>query len=134
MVIDTSALVAILQGEPEKGDFVRAIESQHARYISAASFLEASIVILQRFGDDGLRALDLYVINAEIEIKSVDSDQVKLARSAYHKFGKSRHPANLNFGDCFPYALAKLLDQPLLFKGDDFSKTDIDQFQISICA
>ena len=132
MAIGKSALIPILQGEPEGHDFIQAIESQHTRYMSAASFLEASIFILQRFGDDRLRALDLYIIDAGIEIKFFDAVQVKLARNAFQKFGKSRHPASLKFGDRFPYALAKLLIQPLLFEGNDFSKTDIDQYQISV--
>ena len=131
MVIDTSALLAILLGEPEGQDFLEAIESEPTRLMSAASFLEASIVLLQRFGDDGLRDLDLYIFEAGIEIYSIDSDQARLAREAYYQFGKSRHPAGLNFGDCFSYALAKLLDQPLLFKGNDFSKTDITRYRIA---
>ena len=127
MVIDTSAIVAILQNEPEQDAFIEAIESADIRLVSAASFLEASIVILTRYGMDGILDLDLFMAKAGIEISSVDSDQANIARRAFRDFGRGRHPAELNFGDCFSYALAKSLDLPLLFKGNDFSKTDIRQ-------
>ena len=127
MVIDTSAIVAILQNEPEQDTFIEAIESADIRLVSAASFLEASIVILTRYGMDGMFYLDLFMAKAGIEISSVDSDQTNIARRAFREFGRGRHPAELNFGDCFSYALAKSLDLPLLFKGSDFSKTDIRQ-------
>ncbi len=125
MVVDTSAIIAILGNEPEQQSFIEAIEQSDVRLISSASFLEASIVILHRFGEEGLKDLDVFVMAAKIEIEPVDSDQAHIARRAYLEFGKNRHPANLNFGDCFAYALSKLTDEPLLFKGDDFSKTDI---------
>ena len=127
MVIDTSAIVAILQNEPEQDTFIEAIELADIRLVSAASFLEASIVILTRYGMDGILDLDLFMAKAGIEISSVDSDQANIARRAFRDFGRGRHPAELNFGDCFSYALAKSLDLPLLFKGNDFSKTDIRQ-------
>ena len=127
MVIDTSAIVAILQNEPEQDAFIEAIESADIRLVSAASFFEASIVILTRYGMDGILDLDLFMAKAGIEISSVDSDQANIARRAFRDFGRGRHPAELNFGDCFSYALAKSLDLPLLFKGSDFSKTDIRQ-------
>ena len=127
MVIDTSAIVAILQNEPEQDAFIEAIESADIRLLSAASFFEASIVILTRYGMDGILDLDLFMAKAGIEISSVDSDQANIARRAFRDFGRGRHPAELNFGDCFSYALAKSLDLPLLFKGNDFSKTDIRQ-------
>lgn len=127
MVIDTSAIVAILQNEPEQDTFIEAIESADIRLVSAASFLEASIVIFTRYGMDGILDLDLFMAKAGIEISSVDSDQANIARRAFRDFGRGRHPAELNFGDCFSYALAKSLDLPLLFKGSDFSKTDIRQ-------
>ena len=127
MVIDTSAIVAILQNEPEQDAFIEAIESADIRLVSAASFVEASIVILTRYGMDGILDLDLFMAKAGIEISSVDSDQANIARRAFRDFGRGRHPAELNFGDCFSYALAKSLDLPLLFKGNDFSKTDIRQ-------
>ena len=127
MVIDTSAIVAILQNEPEQDAFIEAIESADICLISAASFIEASIVILTRYGMDGILDFDLFMAKAGIEISSVDSDQANIARRAFRDFGRGRHPAELNFGDCFSYALAKSLDLPLLFKGNDFSKTDIRQ-------
>ena len=127
MVIDTSAIVAILQNEPEQDAFIEAIESADICLVSAASFIEASIVILTRYGMDGIHDLDLFMAKAGIEISSVDSDQANIARRAFRDFGRGRHPAELNFGDCFSYALAKSLDLPLLFKGSDFSKTDIRQ-------
>ena len=127
MVIDTSAIVAILQNEAEQDAFIEAIESAEICLVSAASFIEASIVILTRYGMDGILDLDLFMAKAGIEISSVDSDQANIARRAFRDFGRGRHPAELNFGDCFSYALAKSLDLPLLFKGNDFSKTDIRQ-------
>ena len=127
MVIDTSAILAILQNEPEQDAFIEAIESADIRLVSAASFFEASIVILTRYGMDGILDLDLFLAKARIEISFVDSDQANIARRAFREFGRGRHPAELNFGDCFSYALAKSLDLPLLFKGNDFSKTDIRQ-------
>ena len=127
MVIDTSAIVAILQNEAEQDAFIEAIESADICLVSAASFIEASIVILTRYGMDGILDLDLFMAKAGIEISSVDSDQANIARRAFRDFGRGRHPAELNFGDCFSYALAKSLDLPLLFKGSDFSKTDIRQ-------
>ena len=127
MVIDTSTIVAILQNEAEQDAFIEAIESADICLVSAASFIEASIVILTRYGMDGILDLDLFMAKAGIEISSVDSDQANIARRAFRDFGRGRHPAELNFGDCFSYALAKSLDLPLLFKGSDFSKTDIRQ-------
>jgi ribonuclease VapC len=126
MVIDTSALLAILQNEPERRTFNEAIESADTRCISAANFVEVSIVIESRYGPDGIRDLDLFLSKAEIELVPVDSEQSFVARQAFRQYGKGRHTAGLNFGDCFSYALAKSLGEPLLFKGNDFSKTDLD--------
>ena len=126
MVIDTSALLAILQNEPERRMFNKAIEAADTRLISTASFVEVSIVIESRYGPDGIRDLDLFLSKAEIELVPVDSDQAFEARQAFRQYGKGRHTAGLNFGDCFSYALAKSLGEPLLFKGEDFSKTDLD--------
>ena len=126
MVIDTSALIAILQDEPERRSFNLAIESAETRLLSAASFVESSLVIETRVGADGIRDLDLFVAKADISIEPVDTDQAYVARQAYSQYGKGRHPAGLNYGDCFTYALAKLSGEPLLFKGHDFSKTDLD--------
>jgi ribonuclease VapC len=125
MVIDTSAILAILQGEPERRAFNEAIEAASERRLSAATFVELSIVIAARFGPEGIRDLDLFLGTAAIELVSFDTDQAQLARSAFSRFGKRRHPAGLNFGDCFSYALASAYDEPLLFKGNDFPLTDL---------
>jgi ribonuclease VapC len=125
MVIDTSALVAILTGEPERRRFIESIEAAESRLVSAATFVETSIVIESRHGADGLHHLDLFLVKAGTEIVPVDLDQAHAARRAFSRFGKRRHPAGLNYGDCFSYALASLRSEPLLFKGDDFPHTDI---------
>lgn len=125
MVIDTSAVVAILQREPERRRFLEAIEAADSTRMSVASFIESSIVIESRYGADGLRDLDRFISRARIELISVDSDQGQLARSAFSRFGKGRHRAGLNYGDCFSYAAAMSLGEPLLCKGDDFIHTDI---------
>jgi len=125
MVVDTSALLAILQDEPERRSFNEALESADSRLVSVATLVEISIIIESRYGAEGLRDLDLLIERAGIELVSVDVEQARAARSAYSRFGKGRHPAALNFGDCFSYALARVLGEPLLFKGDDFSQTDL---------
>jgi ribonuclease VapC len=125
MVIDTSAVLAILEDEPERRELNEEIEAADARLMSVATFVEASIVIESRKGSEGIRDLDLFIERAGIELVSVDAEQGKAARLAFARFGKGRHPASLNFGDCFAYALAKVLAQQVLFKGDDFSQTDI---------
>ena len=125
MVIDTSALIAILQDEPERAEFNRAIEAAERRALSVVSFVEASMVIETRYGADGIRDLDLLIAKAGIELVPVDTNQAHAARNAFRIYGKGRHPAGLNFGDCFPYALARTEGEPLLFKGLDFSKTDV---------
>jgi ribonuclease VapC len=126
MVIDTSALLAILQDEPERRGFNEAIEVAETRCLSAATFVETSIVIEARYGAEGLRDLDALIARAAIEIVPVDVEQAQLARTAFWQFGKGRHPAGLNYGDCFSYALAKALAQPLLYKGSDFARTDVE--------
>ena len=125
MVIDTSALIAILQDEPERKAFNEAIEAADRRAMSVASFVEASMIVETRFGPDGVRSLDLFIAKAGIELVAVDADQAHVARTAFRVYGKRRHPAGLNFGDCFAYALARTLGEPLLFKGSDFSLTDV---------
>lgn len=126
MVIDTSALVAILQNEPERRQFNEAIEAAEVRTMSTASFVETSIILESRFGADGVRDLDLFINKAQISLAPVDEDHAHLARDGFRKYGKGRHPAGLNYGDCFSYALARSQDEPLLFKGKDFSKTDVE--------
>ena len=125
MIIDTSALLAVLQGEPERRRFNEAIEMADSRRVSAATFVEVSIVIESRFGAEGLRAFDRFIERAEIEIMPVDVEQARAARDAFMRFGKGRHAAGLNFGDCFSYALARVLGEPLLYKGEDFARTDL---------
>ena len=125
MVIDSSALIAILGNEPEASALAVAIEEAPTRLMSAASFLETAIVIESRYGIKGGEKLDELILAAQIKIEPVTEPQITLARLAYRRFGKGRHPAGLNFGDCFADALAQLTDEPLLFKGDDFGKTDI---------
>jgi ribonuclease VapC len=126
MVIDTSALVAMLNDEPEAERFEAAVEADRTRLMSTASYLESAIVIETRFGEPGGRELDLWLHRAAVDLVAVDADQADVARVAYRTYGKGRHRAGLNYGDCFSYALAKVSNQPLLFKGDDFSQTDID--------
>jgi ribonuclease VapC len=128
MVIDTSALLAILQDEPERRAFNESIEIADSRALSVASFVETSIVIEARYGADGLRDLDRFIETAGITVAGVDLEQGRLARDAFSRFGKGHHPAALNFGDCFAYALAKVLGEPLLYKGEDFSRTDVPSF------
>jgi ribonuclease VapC len=101
------------------------IADDPVRLMSAATFLEATIVIEARLGDPGGREFDLWLHRAEVEIVSVDAEQTDMARRAWRRFGRGRHPAGLNYGDCFSYALAATHDEPLLFKGDDFTKTDV---------
>ena len=125
MILDTSALVAVLYKEPEAGRFAQIIHDADRCLISAANFLELSIVVEAQLGAEGLRQCDMLIRRAGIVIEPVSVDHAYLARQAFHDFGKGRHPAALNFGDCFSYALAKANREPLLFKGDDFRKTDI---------
>lgn len=125
MVIDTSALLAILHDEPERRGFNEAIAGAASRLLSVVGFVEVSLVIESRFGAEGLRALDLLIDRAGIELVPVDAEQGRAARDAFSRFGKGRHPAGLIFGDCFSYALATVLGQPLLYKGSDFAQTDL---------
>jgi ribonuclease VapC len=125
MIVDTSALLAVLLLEPEAEQFAEAMEQSETLRISAASYLEAAIYV-DRNGDEVRRAmLDTFLEQFQIEIEAVTPVQAKLARQAFVLFGKGRHKAGLNFGDCFSYALAKFYREPLLFKGKDFGHTDI---------
>ncbi|PSJ56676.1 type II toxin-antitoxin system VapC family toxin [Pseudaminobacter soli (ex Li et al. 2025)] len=125
MVIDTSAIVAIAQNEPEAPTFEQRIADDPVRFISAATLLEAAMVLETRFGEPGGAELDLWLAKANVEIVAVEAEHADQARRAWRRYGKGRHPAGLNYGDCFSYALAKLTDEPLLFKGNDFAQTDI---------
>ncbi len=125
MVIDTSALVAILQNEPERRRFNEAIEKAESCFISSATLVEASIIIESRYGSLGLGDLDLLISKARITVVPLDLDQALIARQAFSRYGKGRHPAGLNYGDCFSYALAKSLGQSLLQRGADFARIDL---------
>jgi ribonuclease VapC len=125
MVIDTSALVAIAFNEPEATGFRERIADDPVRLISAATVLEAAMVIETRLGDAGGAELDLWLHKANVEIVAVTADHADQARRVWRRYGKGRHPAGLNFGDCFSYALAALSGEPLLYKGNDFAQTDI---------
>ena len=125
MVVDTSALLALLLNEAEAPAFRLAMEADPVRLLSAASLVEIGIVIEARVGEVGGRELDLLLQKAAIEVVAVDAEQADLARQAFRRFGKGRHAAGLNYGDCFSYALAQSSGEPLLFKGNDFSQTDL---------
>jgi ribonuclease VapC len=125
MIVDSSALVAIMFMEPEAHEFTRAIREAEFCRISAINFVETSVVVEKGSGDSGIRQLDGFLKNAGILIEPVTEEQAFVARQGYSDFGKRRHVAGLNLGDCFAYALAKVAGEPLLFKGNDFKKTDI---------
>lgn len=125
MVIDSSALVAMLSDEPEAERFEAAVEADLVRLMSTASYLETAIVIERRYGEPGGRELDLWLHRAAVDLVAVHLEQADAARVAYRRYGKGTHRASLNYGDCFSYALAKISGQPLLYKGDDFVHTDI---------
>jgi len=126
MVIDTSALAAIFFHEPERDAFRNAIVAASSRLISAATVLEAGMVIEGRRGGGAGREFDLFIVRALIKIVPIDAELADLARSAWRKYGKGRHPAALNFGDCFSYALSKSTGESILAKGTDFASTDIE--------
>jgi ribonuclease VapC len=125
MVLDTSALVAILFDEPERHDFVGMILAARRRLVSVATVVESSIVVEARRGEAAGRELDLFLHRANIQSIAVDEEQAQIARAAWRRYGKGHHPAGLNLGDVFAYALARATGEPLLFKGDDFAQTDI---------
>jgi ribonuclease VapC len=125
MVIDTSAILAILANEPEAVLFADKIAASEVCCMSAASLFESAIIVESRHGAAGGQKLDELVLAAKIAIEPVTADQIAIARVAYRMFGKGRHPARLNYGDCFAYALAKSRGEALLFKGEDFSQTDL---------
>lgn len=125
MVIDTSAILAILFAESDMKLIVNALTQDVKRLLSSATALELMLVIEARKGEAGGRELDLFLHRSKIAIVPFDSEQTEIARHAWRRFGKGRHPAGLNFGDCFAYALSKSSNEPLLCKGQDFSQTDI---------
>ena len=125
MIIDTSALIAMLEQEPEAERIARALAATPERSVSAANLLEAGIVMQARRGDEGARDLDLLLAKLAVEIVPFTARQADIARKAFRRYGRGRHDAGLSFGDCCAYALAKDEAAPLLFKDDDFSKTDV---------
>ena len=125
MILDSSSLIAILAGEPDSELYVQAISRAPRCRISAGSFIELSIVLESQFPMEVQQQCEALFRRVGIEIEPVTAGQAHLARQAFHDFGKGRHPAGLNFGDCFAYALAKDTGEPLLFKGNDFKRTDI---------
>jgi ribonuclease VapC len=125
VVLDTSALLAMLLAEPERDAYVALLADAEDPLISAATLVEASIVMLAKTAEAGVRDLDELLVTGSVRCVAVDDEQAKLARDAYARFGKGRSPAGLNFADCFAYALAQATNRPLLFKGDDFTKTDV---------
>jgi ribonuclease VapC len=129
MVIDTSAIVAILFDEPERRRFNELIEADGIRLISAATFLEAALVVESRRGEAAGRELDLLMHRAQVSVVPVDSEQAEVARVAWRRYRRGRHVAGLNYGDCFSYALAKVSGEPLLAKGADFILTDLKRCQ-----
>lgn len=125
MILDASAVLAIVFGEPGFEVFARMIAEAAWCRISAATLVEVTMVAESRGGDQAIRLSEGIFRGAKVSVQPVTEEQAYVACRAYSSFGKGRHPANLNFGDCFSYALAKVTGEPLLFKGDDFSKTDV---------
>ncbi|MBD2301961.1 type II toxin-antitoxin system VapC family toxin [Nostoc sp. FACHB-190] len=125
MVIDPSAILAIIYAEPEELIFIQLIDESEDCLLSSPGYVEASIVLGTKYGQQGVENLNLLITALSIIIVPFSVKQAQLASEAFLKFGKSRHPAKLNMGDCFSYALAKSINQPLLFKGNDFIHTDI---------
>ena len=126
MIVDSSAVLAILFNEPDARRHAAAIMTAHPCRMSVANVLEASIVLESRGGDRAAHELDALLESAEIELVPVTVEHLEAARRGWRRFGKGNHAAALNFGDCFAYALASTTGEPLLFKGDDFARTDID--------
>lgn len=125
MVIDTSVIVAIALDEPDAAALEARIADDPVRLISAATVLEATIVLETKLGDSGGREFDLWLLKIGAEIIPVDAEQMESARRAWRRYGKGRHAAGLNYGDCFAYSLAVTRGEPLLYKGEDFAKTEI---------
>ncbi len=126
MIVDTSAVMAILFGEIGAEQYDQAIAETPRCRMSVANFLEAAIVLESRSGPEAGHELDAFIEEAGIELEPVTPDQVQASRRAWRRFGKGNHPAGLNFGDCFAYALAEATGEPLLYKGQDFALTDIE--------
>lgn len=125
MVVDTSAIVAILQDEPERRRFTELLETDSRPLMSAVTRVECTCVIEGRYHQAGRDVLERLLKRASVKVVAVGNEHVDLACEAFRRFGKGRHPAALNIGDCFAYALAKAAGEPLLFKGGDFGRTDV---------
>jgi ribonuclease VapC len=125
VILDTSAVLAVLFAEPDAALYAKAISEAGSLRISAANFVEVSIVVEAQAGDGGVRQCDTFFRRAGITIEPVTEEQALLARQGFSDYGKGRHPAGLNFGDCFAYALSRSAGEPLLFKGKDFRRTDV---------
>jgi ribonuclease VapC len=125
MVVDTSAVVAILTGEPNAERCVGALDAAETLQMSAASVLEVTMVLEPRYGEVARNKFDDWLERSAVEVVAVTRDQIETAREGFRRFGKGRHPAGLNFGDCFSYGLSMFLGETLLFCGQDFSKTDV---------
>jgi ribonuclease VapC len=125
LILDTSAILAIVFREPEQEEFLRKIGAASTVGVGAPTLVETTIVLVARLGEQGRRLLSLLVERGGIVVVSFDPPHSQLATEAWLRFGKGRHPAALNFGDCLAYATARLAGRPLLCKGDDFSKTDL---------
>ena len=125
MVVDSSAVLAILFDEPERDRFSDALAAAGVRLMSTVNALEAAVVVSSRKGPYGARELDLLLHRAEFDVVPFTADHLRLARDTYERYGKGHHPAGLNLGDCCAYALARHAGEPLLFKGDDFPRTDV---------
>jgi ribonuclease VapC len=128
MVVDTSAISAILFGEAEAKSFLEALSGPERVFMSAFTRLEASIVVEARKGEKGARALSELMATIGVDTIPFDAGQAELALDAWRRYGKGRHPAGLNLGDCSSYALARFIGEPLLYKGDDFSRTDVARY------
>jgi ribonuclease VapC len=125
MILDTSAIVAVLYREPEASAFAQLIHDAEACRMSVASYVELTMVVESQLGSDGMRQAEAFFRRAGVVVEPVTVEQGELARQAFLDFGKGRHKAGLNYGDCFSYALAKATGEPMLFKGNDFGQTDI---------
>jgi ribonuclease VapC len=125
VIIDTSAVLAILFQEADAPQYAQAIAMAEVCRMSAANYLEAALNVDHRGDREASRQLDVFIERAQIHVEAVTFEQVRIARQAYLDYGKGRHPAGLNFGDVFAYALSKSLGEPLLYKGQDFGRTDV---------
>lgn len=125
MVLDTSAILAILFDEPERGDFNRRIEADPVRLLSAGNRVEVALVVEGRKREAGRVDVERFLVEASVEVVALTPEHAEIACEAFRRFGRGRHPAGLNLGDCFSYALARATGEPLLFKGNDFAKTDV---------